>query len=119
MLSSLYTSHRILNMLLVFEKMNLCHLFRCVSFSTADEINILFIIHYSMGQNNLKLPKKTEPFTTGVGSWLAFVHIYLTTETGGIPLHPLQPLRARFLCRASDYFWHSTVQCTLGWSDFE
>ena len=35
--------HRILNMLLVFEKMNLCHLFRCVSFSTADEINIFFI----------------------------------------------------------------------------
>ena len=31
----------------------------------------------AMGQNNVKLPKKTEPFTTGAGSWLAFVHIYV------------------------------------------
>ena len=31
----------------------------------------------AMGQNNVKLPKKTEPFTTGAGSWLAFVHIYI------------------------------------------
>ena len=70
-------------MLLVFVKTNLCHLFRCVSFSTADEINILFIIHYYVPQHsgyNMAQNRGVLHIGTAVKTWHRIGEYYTSAQ---------------------------------------
>ena len=87
-----------------------------------EQFDIVCFLHCPP-PNNLKIHFfffLTEPVTIGIDAtvyvWFLgqiLYCIYIYTKAGPIPLHPLQPWQARFLCGDSDYFWHSVQCCTL------